>query len=155
MCGDASLGSTWLPNSTAAGKNGGLRSGTLYPPQIVGFQQAVAVAIAEMEPEQRQLQQLRDRLWQALADLPGVHLNGHPSQRLAGNLNLSVEGVDGQALLLGLRHVVAVSSGSACSTSSTAPLPCLDGTGGAVMPLPMPPCDLGWGDLPPQRRLTR
>jgi cysteine desulfurase len=109
------------PQLHGGGQERGLRSGTLYPPQIVGFQQAVAVAIAEMEPEQRQLQQLRDRLWQGLADLPGIHLNGHPSQRLAGNLNLSVEGVDGQALLLGLRHVVAVSSGSACSTSSTAP----------------------------------
>ncbi|MEA5516870.1 aminotransferase class V-fold PLP-dependent enzyme, partial [Nodularia sp. UHCC 0506] len=49
------------------------------------------------------------------------HLNGHPTQRLAGNLNLSVEGVDGAALLLGLQPIMAVSSGSACSSTSTAP----------------------------------
>ena len=109
------------PQLHGGGQERGLRSGTLYPPQIVGFQKAVELAIADMEPEQMRLQQLRDRLWQALADLPGVELNGHPHQRLAGNLNLSVAGVDGQALLLGLRQVVAVSSGSACSTTTTAP----------------------------------
>jgi cysteine desulfurase len=48
-------------------------------------------------------------------------LNGHPSQRLPGNLNLSIEGVDGQALLLGLRPLVAISSGSACSSASRKP----------------------------------
>ena len=65
--------------------------------------------------------QLRDRLWQQLSALDGVQLNGHATQRLAGNLNVSVAGVDGQALLLGLRPVVAVSSGSACSSATTAP----------------------------------
>ena len=103
------------------GHERGMRSGTLYTPQIVGFGAAVKLALADMEGEQDRLRGLRDRLWQPLQDLLGIHLNGHPTQRLAGNLNISVDGVDGQALLLGLRSVVAVSSGAACSSASTAP----------------------------------
>lgn len=109
------------PQLHGGGHERGLRSGTLYPPQIVGFQTAVELAIADMATEQAQLQGLRDRLWRAIAPLPGVSLNGHPTQRLAGNLNISVDGVDGQALLLGLRQVVALSSGSACSSTATTP----------------------------------
>jgi cysteine desulfurase len=72
------------PQLHGGGQERGLRSGTLYPPQIVGFQQAVALAIAEMEPEQRQLQQLRDRLWQALADLPGDSFKWSPQPTASG-----------------------------------------------------------------------
>ena len=50
-----------------------------------------------------------------------MHLNGHPTQRLPGNLNISVEGVDGAALLLGLQSIVALSSGSACTSKTTKP----------------------------------
>jgi cysteine desulfurase len=103
------------------GHERGLRSGTLYPPQIVGFGKAVELAMAEMTTEAARLQGLRSQLWQPLSQLPGVQLNGHPDQRLPGNLNISVDGVDGQALLLGLRSVAALSSGSACSSTSTAP----------------------------------
>lgn len=103
------------------GQERGMRSGTLYTPQIVGFGAALAIAKADQTAEQARLGALRDRLWQLLRDIPGVRLNGHLTQRLAHNLNISVEGVDGQALLLGLRNVAAVSSGSACSTTSTAP----------------------------------
>ena len=103
------------------GQERGLRSGTLYPPQIVGFAQAVDLGLKEMTGERDRLTALRQRLWQGLHPLGGLHLNGHPTQRLPGNLNLSVEGVDGQALLLGLRSTVALSSGSACSAASTAP----------------------------------
>jgi cysteine desulfurase len=99
----------------------GMRSGTLPTPQLVGFAKAVELAIAEMPDEVKRVTQLRDRLWQQLSALDGVQLNGHATQRLAGNLNVSVAGVDGQALLLGLRPVVAVSSGSACSSAKTAP----------------------------------
>lgn len=104
------------------GQERGMRSGTLYPPQIIGFAQAVELALAEQTSESARLIQLRDRLWQILADnLPGIYLNGHASQRLPGNLNVSVDGVDGQALLLGLSAVAAVSSGAACSAAKTAP----------------------------------
>ncbi|WP_414565353.1 MULTISPECIES: cysteine desulfurase family protein [unclassified Anabaena] len=103
------------------GHERGMRSGTLYPPQIVGFGKAVEIALAEQVTENQRLTELRQRLWQGLSQLEGVHLNGNPTQRLAGNLNISVEGVDGAALLLGLQPVMAVSSGSACSSATTAP----------------------------------
>lgn len=109
------------PQIRGGGQEKGLRSGTLCPPQIVGFGKAVELALAERETESQRLTQLRERLWKKLQNVKGMHLNGHTVQRLPGNLNISVEGVDGSALLLGLRAVVAVSSGSACSSSGTAP----------------------------------
>ncbi|MBR8827654.1 MAG: IscS subfamily cysteine desulfurase [Gomphosphaeria aponina SAG 52.96 = DSM 107014] len=103
------------------GQERGIRSGTLYTPQIVGFAKAVALGLAEMESETKRQLQLRELLWQNLNQLEGIHLNGHPKQRLPGNLNVSVEGVDGTALLLSLQQVCAISAGSACSSSSIAP----------------------------------
>lgn len=97
------------------------RSGTLYPPQIVGFAKAVEIALTEMESETKRLTDLRQNLWRQLSKLEGIHLNGHSTQRLAGNLNISVEGVDGAALLLGLQPIMAVSSGAACSSATIAP----------------------------------
>ena len=109
------------PQMHGGGHERGLRSGTLYPPQIVGFAKAVELAIAEMPAESRRVIELRDRLWQQISQLDGIHLNGHPTQRLPGNLNISVEGVDGQALLLGLQPTIAVSSGSACTSAKIEP----------------------------------
>ena len=109
------------PQLHGGGHERGLRSGTLYPPQIVGFGKALELAWAAQDVEQPRLKDLRDRLWYALANLPGIHLNGHPTQRLANNLNISVENVDSQALLLGLRNIAAISSGAACSSAQTAP----------------------------------
>jgi cysteine desulfurase len=103
------------------GQERGMRSGTLYTPQIVGFASAVALGIEEMDADNERLNGLKERLWGILRPLDGINLNGHPRQRLAGNLNVSIEGVDGAALLLGLQSVVAVSSGSACSSTNTAP----------------------------------
>jgi cysteine desulfurase len=103
------------------GQERGLRSGTLYPPQIVGFAKAVELGLESMATTATQVAQIRDDLWSRLQPCSGVHLNGHPTRRLPGNLNISVEGVDGQALLLGLRTIVALSSGSACSSARTAP----------------------------------
>ncbi len=109
------------PQQHGGGHERGMRSGTLYTPQIVGFGKAVEIALAEQEKETQRLTQLRQRLWEQLSQVEGIHLNGHPQQRLAGNLSISVEGVDGAALLLGLQPVMAVSSGSACSSTNTAP----------------------------------
>jgi len=103
------------------GHERGMRSGTLYTPQIVGFGKAVEIGLEEQERESDRLTQLRLLLWEQLSQLPGIHLNGHPTLRLPGNLNISVEKVDGSALLLGLQPVMAVSSGSACSSATTAP----------------------------------
>lgn len=109
------------PQIHGGGHERGMRSGTLCTPQIAGFAKAVELGMEEQETESRRLTQLRDRLWQPLSQLEGIHLNGHPTQRLSGNLNVSVENVDGSALLLGLQPVVAVSSGAACSSVKTAP----------------------------------
>ncbi|MDB9538271.1 cysteine desulfurase family protein [Anabaenopsis arnoldii] len=109
------------PQLHGGGHERGMRSGTLYTPQIVGFSKAVEIAIASQATENQRLGELRQRLWEQLSQLSGIHLNGHPTQRLGGNLNISIEGVDGAALLLGLQPVMAVSSGSACSSTSTAP----------------------------------
>jgi cysteine desulfurase len=103
------------------GHERGMRSGTLYPPQIVGFAKAVELGLSEMEEESTRLRELRSQLWERLSALEGIHLNGHPTQRLPGNLNVSFEGVDGQALLLGLQPVMAVSSGSACTSVKIEP----------------------------------
>lgn len=109
------------PQLHGGGHERGLRSGTLATPQIVGFAKAVELGTGEMDTEAKRLWELRQRLWDKLSTLEGIHLNGHPTQRLAGNLNVSVEGVDGQALLLGLQPVVAVSSGSACTSAKIEP----------------------------------
>lgn len=109
------------PQLQGGGQERGIRSGTLYPPQIVGFAKAVEIGMEVMETESKYLGKLRSHLWCNLQSLPGIHLNGHLDRRLPGNLNVSIEGVDGAALLLGLNSTVALSSGSACSAASTTP----------------------------------
>ena len=109
------------PQMHGGGQERGLRSGTLYPPQIVGLAEAVRLGLAEMAVESQRVSGLRDRLWQQLQVLSGVYLNGSPTQRLAGNLNVSFADVDGQALLLGIQPIAAVSSGSACTTAKIEP----------------------------------
>jgi cysteine desulfurase len=97
------------------GHERGLRSGTLNVPGIVGFGRAAEIARAEMAEEAKRVGGLRDRLLEGLrAKISGVTVNGTMTARLAGNLNLSFEGIDGEALLLGLDEV-AVSSGAACT----------------------------------------
>ena len=103
------------------GQEKGRRSGTLYTPQIVGFAKALEIGVSEMAAESKRLMQLKQQLWSMFEPLEGIHLNGSLTQRLYNNLNISIEGVDGSALLLALQSVVAVSSGSACSSESTAP----------------------------------
>ncbi|MCC7420128.1 MAG: cysteine desulfurase [Planctomycetaceae bacterium] len=98
-----------------------LRSGTLPVPLIVGFGCACDIATRERDAETVRLRELRDRLWTGLTSrVGGLLLNGHPTERLAGNLNFSVEGVDGEALMTSLTEI-AVSSGSACTTADPEP----------------------------------
>jgi cysteine desulfurase len=97
----------------------GLRSGTLNVPGIVGFGAAAALCLEEMTAEQERLGKWRDRLHRGLHDrLDGIVVNGSITHRLAHNLNLSFMGVDGDALLTGLKDV-AVSSGAACASATT------------------------------------
>ncbi len=109
------------PQIHGGGHERGLRSGTLAPHQIVGLATAVELGLAEMVGEGDRLGRLRDRLWAILqAGIP-VRRNGHAQRCLPGNLNISIPGIDGTALGLGLRSLVALSSGAACSSTSTAP----------------------------------
>jgi len=110
------------PQMHGGGQEGNLRPGTLYPPQIAGMAKAIELGCAEMAARAQHQRQLRQRLWAQLsAALDGLYLNGHPSERLPGNLNISVAGVDGSSLLSGVMAVAAVSAGSACSSGSSAP----------------------------------
>jgi cysteine desulfurase len=111
------------------GQERGRRSGTLYTPQIVGFAKALEIGVASMESESKRLLQLKKQLWSMFEPLEGIYLNGNFNQSLPGNLNISVEEVDGSALLLGLQSVVALSSGSACSSTSLTPSHVLMGLG--------------------------
>ncbi|MCS6960689.1 MAG: cysteine desulfurase family protein [Pseudanabaenaceae cyanobacterium SKYGB_i_bin29] len=109
------------PQLHGGGQEGGLRSGTLYPPQIVGMAKALTLAVEQQTQEQQYIRQLRERLWSQLQALPDIYLNGHWENRLAGNLNVSFGGIRGDTLLAALRQSVALSSGSACSSSSPQP----------------------------------
>lgn len=103
------------------GHERGMRSGTLPTPLLVGMGKACALAREEMASESARILELRERLRQGLMSrLTHVHLNGHPEQRLAGNLNLSFAFVEGESLMLAMRDV-AVSSGSACTSASLEP----------------------------------
>ena len=109
------------PQMHGGGHERGLRSGTLNVPGIVGLGKACEVAMAEMAEEAARVGGLRDRLFEGLTSaLPGVALNGHPTERLPGNLNVSFEGVAGENLMSGLTGI-AVSSGSACTSASLEP----------------------------------
>jgi cysteine desulfurase len=102
------------------GHERGMRSGTLPTHQIVGIGTAAQQVAEQLTEEVARIRALRDRLEQALLALGDVYLNGHPQQRVAGHLNLSFDGVDGEILLASLAQV-AVSSGSACTSASVEP----------------------------------
>ncbi len=111
------------------GHERGMRSGTLPVASIVGLGEACRLAGLEMKEEGARLTGLRDRLHQKItSELDEVYLNGHPDQRLPGNLNLSFAYVEGEALMMGIDDV-AVSSGSACTSASLEPSYVLRGLG--------------------------
>jgi cysteine desulfurase len=103
------------------GHERGMRSGTLNVTGIVGLGQACEIAKAEMSDESERLTQLRNKLQAGIFErLDEVFLNGHPTERLPGNLNLSFAYVEGESLLMGISDV-AVSSGSACTSATLEP----------------------------------
>jgi cysteine desulfurase len=98
-----------------------MRSGTLAVPLIAGFGEACQLADEELNVEGPRLRALRDSLWQNLnRSTSGLILNGHPSHRLAGNLNFSVPDLDGEVLMNSMTKI-AVSSGSACTSADPEP----------------------------------
>jgi len=102
------------------GHERGMRSGTLATHQIVGMGEAFRIAGEEMQSENEKLLSLRNRLWDGIKDMEEVYLNGDLEQRVAGNLNVSFNFVEGESLILALRDI-AVSSGSACTSASLEP----------------------------------
>ena len=102
------------------GHERGMRSGTLATHQIVGMGEAFRIAKEEMASEQARILALRERLWDGLKDLEEVYVNGDLEQRIAGNLNVSFNFVEGESLLMSLKDL-AISSGSACTSASLEP----------------------------------
>lgn len=129
--GPKGVGALWIrsrephvriePLLYGGGQESERRAGTLAVPNIVGMGRAFEIAGAEMEPEANRLTALRERLKSGLLEqIPKVLLNGHPTQRLPGNLNLSFLGYRSDALIPKIRDV-AISSGSACSSEKPEP----------------------------------
>lgn len=102
------------------GHERGFRSGTLATHQIAGMGEAFAIAKEEMHEENKRILALRDRLLNGLSDMEEVYVNGDLNNRIAANLNISFNLVEGESLMMALKDV-AVSSGSACTSSSLAP----------------------------------
>ncbi|MDR1266807.1 MAG: IscS subfamily cysteine desulfurase [Holosporales bacterium] len=109
------------PLLSGGGQERGLRSGTVAVPLCVGFGEACRIAGSVREEEGRRLLALRKRLYTLLCEgLPEIYLNGHPDQRLPGNLNISFAGVEGEGILMGAKDL-ALSTGSACNSLSLEP----------------------------------
>lgn len=109
------------PQIDGGGHERGMRSGTLPVPLIVGFGAAADLARREMPEESKRTFELREQLRTRIMDnLPESYLNGHPTERLPGNANISFAYVEGEGLMMGIKDV-AVSSGSACTSASLEP----------------------------------
>ena len=110
------------PMIDGGGHERGMRSGTLPVPLIVGFGRAAEIAKAEMAAEGERLGKLRDRLQDMiLSSVEEAFLNGRPDRRLPHNLNISFAYVEGESVLMGLNKETALSSGSACTSSTLEP----------------------------------
>ena len=102
------------------GHERGMRSGTLATHQIVGMGEAFRIAREEMHTETERVRMLRDKLLKGLMDIEEVHVNGDLDNRVAGNLNVSFNYVEGESLIMAIKDL-AVSSGSACTSASLEP----------------------------------
>ena len=128
--GPKGIGALWVrrkprvriaPIIDGGGHERGMRSGTLNVPGIVGFGKAAELAQQLMPEEGKRTYQLRKKLQDYLfGHLDHLELNGHATERLPGNLNVSFAYVEGEALMMAIKNV-AVSSGSACTSASLEP----------------------------------
>ena len=109
-----------VPLIHGGGHERGYRSGTLATHQIVGMGEAFRLAKENFDTEIPRIRALRDRLWAGIEKVGGVKVNGSMEHRVATNLNVSFEGVDGDMLMVSLRNL-AVSTGSACTSASVEP----------------------------------
>jgi len=129
LCGPKGIGALYVarhtqrllrPVSLGGGQERGLRPGTLPTHQIAGFGLACELARDEMPREQKRLARLRERLWEGLATLGEVYLNGAEADRVPGILNVSFGAVEGESLITGLPGL-AVSTGAACNSETREP----------------------------------
>ena len=99
------------------------RAGTHNVPGIVGLAKALEISRSRMAEDAAREVELRERLWQGLSyNIVGIYLNGHPTRRLANNLNVRLDGIEGESMILMLdMEGICVSSGSACTTGSLEP----------------------------------
>jgi cysteine desulfurase len=102
------------------GHERGMRSGTLPTHQCVGMGEAFRIARLEMDQDIAKAKALQERLINGLKDVEQVFLNGHPTQRVPHNINMSFNYVEGESLIMGIKGL-AVSSGSACTSASLEP----------------------------------
>ena len=102
------------------GHERGMRSGTLATHQIVGMGEAFRIAKQEMAAENERLLKLRNKLYDGVKDMEEVYVNGDIDHRIAGNINISFNYVEGESLLMALSEL-AISSGSACTSASLEP----------------------------------
>lgn len=109
-----------LPLAIGGGQERGLRPGTLPTHQIMGMSEAFKIGEAVRAEESASIFKLREQLWSGIKHFPWIHLNGHPTLRVANNLNISISGVSGDQLL-GALPQLAVSSTSACTSALTQP----------------------------------
>lgn len=126
FCGPKGVGALYIRKGTkivpfmhGGEQEHGRRASTQNVPGIVGFGKACQLAQQEMGQEKERLETLRDKLINGILNrIDHVHLNGHPTQRLPNNVNISLEFVEGESILLNLDLVgIAASTGSACSSS--------------------------------------
>lgn len=105
------------------GQERGRRAGTTNVPGIVGMAKALELAAARMAEDSAREAALRDRLWEGLrGSIEAIYLNGHPTRRLSNNLNIRLDGIEGESMILMLdMEGICVSSGSACTTGSLEP----------------------------------
>jgi cysteine desulfurase len=101
----------------------GRRAGTENVPGIVGMGRAIDLAVGEMPQKAPRLAAMRDRLIRGILDtIPDTRLNGHPTERLANNVNVAFRYVEGESILLMLDALgIAASTGSACTSASLEP----------------------------------
>lgn len=98
------------------------RAGTENVPAIVGLGKAIELATSELEEENKTLLEMKERLIEGLLKIPKTHLNGHPTERLANNVNITFEYIEGESLLLLLNAKgIFASTGSACNSTSLEP----------------------------------
>jgi len=140
VCGPKGIGALYIrrrnpkvklsPVVFGGGQERGYRSGTLNVPGIVGLGKALEIAGREMAAEEKRFREWTTAMLNAFREMhSSVLLNGHPTERLAHNLNVCFEGIESKAIIHGLRDTLAISSGSACTTLNVEPSHVLLATG--------------------------